>query len=47
MKRVKNERRRKDKAHSYRVWAAYAEEALATAKSLEEERLDATKKANA
>ena len=41
MKRVKNERRRKNQATSLRKWAAYVETALAKAGELEKERLDA------
>ena len=40
MKRVKDERRRKNKAKSLRNWAAYVEKALAEAEALEKERLD-------
>lgn len=43
MKRVKNERRRKNKARSLREWAAYVETALAKASVLEKERIDARK----
>ena len=39
MKRVKNERKRKNKANILRKWAAYAEAALAKAEKLEKERL--------
>ena len=41
MKRVRNERKRKNKANSLRKWAAYVEETLAKAEELETERLDA------
>lgn len=41
MKRVRNERKRKNKANSLRKWAAYVEETLAKAEELEKERLDA------
>jgi len=41
MKRVRNERKRKNKATSLRKWAAYVEETLAKAEELEKERLDA------
>jgi|TARA_R110000868_G_scaffold150251_2_gene373327 hypothetical protein len=41
MKRVRNERKRKNKANSLRKWAAYVEETLAKAEELENERLDA------
>jgi len=39
MKRVKNERKRKNKAVVLRRWAAYAEKALSKAEELEKERL--------
>jgi hypothetical protein len=41
MKRVRNERKRKNKATILRKWAAYVEETLAKAEELEKERLDA------
>jgi len=41
MKRVRNERKRKNKATILRKWAAYVEETLAKAEELETERLDA------
>ena len=41
MKRVRNERKRKNKATILRKWAAYVEETLAKAEELEKKRLDA------
>jgi hypothetical protein len=41
MKRVRNERKRKNKANVLRKWATYVEETLAKAEELEKERLDA------
>jgi len=40
MKRVKNERKRKNKAVILRRWAAYVEETLSKAEKIEKERLD-------
>ena len=41
MKRLKNERQRKNKATSLRRWAEYAEKAIHKAKEIEESRLGA------
>ena len=41
MKRVRNERKRKNKAAVLRKWAAYVEETLTKAEKIENERLDA------
>ena len=43
MKRVKNERKRKNQSTSLRRWAEYAEAAIAKAQALEEKRLDCKK----
>ena len=43
MKRVANERQRKNQAKSLLKWAEYAETAIAKAKSLQEERTGAAK----
>jgi hypothetical protein len=40
MKRVRNERKRKNKAVVLRRWAAYVEETLSKAEKIEKERLD-------
>ena len=40
MKRVKNERKRKNQSTSLRRWAEYAEAAIAKAETLEKKRLD-------
>lgn len=42
MKRLRNERRRKDQASSLRRWADYAEKAIQKANKIEEERTGAT-----
>ena len=42
MKRLKNERQRKNKATSLRRWAEYAEKAISKAKEIEESRTGAT-----
>ena len=41
MKRLKNERQRKNKVTSLRKWAEYAEKAINKAKELEESRTGA------
>ena len=43
MKRVKNERSRKQQATSLRRWAEYAKAAIAKAEAIEEKRLDSKK----
>jgi len=45
MKRLKNERQRKNQATSLRKWAKYAEKAINKAKELEESRTGATEEA--
>ena len=45
MKRLKNEKQRKDKATSLRRWAEYAEKAIHKAKEIEESRTGATTEA--
>ena len=45
MKRLKNERSRKNQATSLRKWAKYAEKAINKAKELEESRTGATEEA--
>ena len=45
MKRLKNERQRKNKATSLRKWAEYAEKAINKAKEIEESRTGATSEA--
>ena len=45
MKRLKNERQRKNQATSLRKWAKYAEKAISKAKELEESRTGATEEA--
>ena len=45
MKRLKNERQRKNKVTSLRKWAEYAEKAINKAKELEESRTGATTEA--
>ena len=45
MKRLKNERQRKNKVTSLRKWAEYAEKAINKAKELEESRTGATEEA--
>ena len=45
MKRLKNERQRKNKATSLRRWAEYAEKAIHKAKEIEESRTGATTEA--
>ena len=45
MKRLKNERQRKNQATSLRKWAKYAEKAISKAKELEERRTGATEEA--
>lgn len=45
MKRLKNERQRKNKVTSLRKWAEYAEKAINKAKEIEESRTGATSEA--